>query len=152
MLFLPPYNTMEKKNTEYVRVFDGTTFPVWKFYMQLCFSKQKVAPIVSGAIPKPQDDAPEDVKLAWEKDDLAKHLIGSSVTFKILDSLVNCDKAASMWNTLCSQYQQKSKENIHTIQNNFFEYKMTPGDSITSHINKVLSIANLLRDLGKPLT
>lgn len=143
---------MEKKDSEYLRVFDGTKFPVWKFYMELCFSTKKIMPIVNGTLPKPDADAPELEKAAWEeRDNLAKQLIGSSVTMQILESLVNCETAAAMWSTLCSFYQRKSKENIQSIQNSFFEYKMTIGDDINTHINKILSIANLLKDLGKPL-
>lgn len=107
---------------------------------------------MNGTIPKPNDDAPEDEKLVWEKrDNLAKQLIGLSVTFQVFENLVDCETAASMWSTLYSHYQQKSKKNIHTIQNSFFGYKMTTRDSINNHVNKVLSTANLLKDLGKPL-
>lgn len=37
------------------------------------------------------------------------------------------------------------------IQYNFFEYKMSIGDSINAHINKVISMENLLRILGQPI-
>lgn len=37
------------------------------------------------------------------------------------------------------------------VQNSFFEYKMSRGDTITTHVNKVISMGNLLRDLGKPV-
>ena len=66
-------------------MFDGTKFPVQKFYMELYFSTNKIMPIVNGTISKPNDDAPEDEKLVWEKrDNLAKQLIGLSVTLQVL--------------------------------------------------------------------
>ena len=65
----------------------------------------------------------------------------------VLESLVNCETAAEMWFSLCSFYQRRSKENIQSIQNNFFEYKMTMGDDINTHITKILSIGSLLKDL-----
>lgn len=37
------------------------------------------------------------------------------------------------------------------VQNSFFEYKMSIGDSINAHVNKVLSLGNLLKDLGQPV-
>lgn len=102
---------MDKKDSEYIRVFDRTKFPVWKFYIELCFSTKKVMPIVNGAIPKPDADAPVIEKAAWgERDNLAKQLIGSSVTLQVLENLVKRETAASMWSTLCSFYQQKSKK------------------------------------------
>jgi hypothetical protein len=38
------------------------------------------------------------------------------------------------------------------VQNSFYEYKMSPGDTINSHINKVSSLGNLLKELGHPPT
>ena len=142
---------METKDPE-IRIFDGKKFPVWKFYMELCFSSRKVMPHVTGSIPKPADDAPEAEKLAWiDADNIAKNLIGASVSMSVLENLINCTTAASMWTTLCSLYQQKSKENIYMVQNNFYEYKMSVGDTINTHVNKVVSMGNLLKDLGKPV-
>ena len=142
---------METKDPE-IRIFDGKKFPVWKFYMELCFSSREVMPVVNGSIPQPADDAPEIEKLAWIKaDNLAKNLIGASVSMSVLENLINCTTAASMWTTLCSLYQQKSKENIYMVQNNFYEYKMSVGETINTHVNKVVSMGNLLKDLGKPV-
>ena len=144
---------MERKDSEYIRVFDGTKFHVWKFHMELCFSTKKVKSIVNGTLPRPDPNAPELERASWaERDDLAKTKISSSVTMNILESLVNCETAAEMWFSLCSIYQRRSKENIQSIQNSFFEYKMTTGDDISTHITKIPSIGSLLKDLGKPLT
>ena len=74
-------------------------------------------------------------------------MISSSVSFPVLENLMNCTTVASMWATLCSFYQQKSKENVYMLQNNFFEYNMSPGDSINTYINKVTSIGNLLKEM-----
>ena len=78
-------------------------------------------------------------------------MISSFVSIPILENLVNNPTAADMWATLCSLYQHKSKGNIYMIQNSFFEYKMCGGDSMNTHINKVLSMGNLLKDLGQPI-
>ena len=104
---------MERKDSEYIRVFDGIKFPVWKFHMELCFSTKKVKSIVNGTLPRLDPDAPELERALWaERDDLAKTMISSSITMHILESLVNCETAADMWSSLCSFYQRKSKENI----------------------------------------
>ena len=141
---------MDKRDSESLKVFDGNKFPVWKFYMELCFSTKEVMHIVNGTTPQPGEDASEIEKTAWQKsDNQAKQLIGASVTLPVLENLVNCTTAASMWSTLCAFYQQKSKENIYMVQNSFFKYEMSAGDSINTHVNKVISMGNLLKDLGK---
>ena len=72
---------MDKRDSESLRVFDGNKFPVWKFYMELCFSTKEVMHIVDGTTPQPGEDASEIEKAAWQKsDNLAKQLIGASVT------------------------------------------------------------------------
>lgn len=37
------------------------------------------------------------------------------------------------------------------VQCSFFEYKMSASDSIITHVNKVMSMGNLLKDLGQPV-
>ena len=143
---------MDKRESEPLKVFDGTKFPVWKFYMELCFATKDMKGHVNGTLPAPGDDASEADKAAWQKkDELAMQLIGASVTLPVLENLINCTTATSMWSSLCAFYQHKSKENIHMIQNSFFEYRMSIGDSINTHINKVLTMAKNLKDLGKPV-
>jgi hypothetical protein len=105
--------TNEKRDAELPQRFDGDKFPVWKYYMEIWFDDRDVLPVVDGTIPKPPDDAPDAEKLAWQKaNKTARRLISSSVSLPVLESLVNCPTAASMWSSLCAFYQQKSKENI----------------------------------------
>lgn len=142
---------MEKRD-EILKVFDGTNFQVWKFHMEICFEDKELLDIVSGATPQPDAASTKEEKEAWsKKNSLARRMISSSVTFTVLENLINCSTAHCMWSTLCALYQQKSKENIYMVQNSFFEYKMSRGDTITTHVNKVISMGNLLRDLGKPV-
>ena len=142
---------MDKKDPD-IRVFEGDKFPVWKYYMEICFADKDVMCIVNGTVPKPPDDASDAEQTAWYKADAqARRMIRSSVSLPVLENLVNCPTAACMWATLCAFYQQKSRENIYMLQNSFFEYKMRAGDSINTHIYKVLSMGNLLKDLGHPV-
>lgn len=142
---------MDKRESE-THVFDGDKFAVWKYHMEICFEEKEVMRIVDGTIPKPPDGASDAEKAAWNKANTqARRMISSSVSLPVLENLVNCSTAASMWATLCSFYQQKSKENIYMLQNSFFEYKMSAGDSINTQVNKVLSMGNLLKELGHPV-
>ena len=100
------FNKMDKKESETIKVLEGDKFPVWRFHMELCFKEKALLLITNGTTPKPGDNAPEAEKLAWEKaDTIAQRMISSSVSIPILENLVNCTSAASMWSTLCSLYQ-----------------------------------------------
>ena len=107
---------MDERDYSSLRVFDGDNFAAWKFLMEIYFNAEKIMPIVNGTVPKPADDAPEAEKAAWQKsNNLARRMISSSVSLSVLENLVNCSTAACMWDTLCAIYQQKSKENIYTV-------------------------------------
>ena len=107
---------MDKNNPDSLKVFDGDKFPIWKFYMENNFDAKDILRVVDGTIPKPPVTASEADKAAWNKANaLAKSMISSAVSFTVLENLVNCADAPSMWATLCSFYQQKSKENIYMV-------------------------------------
>ena len=143
---------MDKRDAESLKVFDGDKFAVWKYHLEICFEDKEIMPIVNGTIPKPPETATEAEKVAWRKANAqARRMISSSVSLPVVENLVNCSTAACMWSTLCAFYQQKSRENIYMVQNNFFEYKMSTGDSLNAHVNKVMSMGNLLKDLGQPV-
>ena len=144
---------MDKRVSESLKVFDGNKFAVWKYHMEdlICFEEKDIMSVVNGTLPKPPSSDAE--KTARQKaNTLARCIqISSSVTMPFLENLVNCSTAACMWTTLCAFYQQKSRENIYMVRNGFFEYKMSADDSINAHVNKVMSMGNLLKDLGQPV-
>lgn len=55
-----------------------------------------------------------------------------------------------MQNTLCALYEQKLKENIYMVS--LFEYKMDRTNTINMHVNNVISMGYLLKDLGQPIS
>ncbi|RWR98958.1 integrase core domain protein-like protein, partial [Dinothrombium tinctorium] len=53
-----------------------------------------------------------------------------------------------MWLKLQVLNQQKSKTSVHLLQQQFFDYKMDPNDSIAAHITKVETLSKQLKELG----
>ena len=143
--------TTDRRDSESLKIFNGDKFAVWKNHMEICLEDMDIMPIVNGTIPKPPETATEADEIAWQKANTqARRMISSSASLPVLENLVNCSTAGCMWTTLlCAFYQQKSRKNIYMVQNNFFEYKMSAGDSINAHVNKVMSMGNLLKDLGQ---
>ena len=107
---------MTTEKHEEIKLFDGTKFLVWKSHMQLYLEEKDLWNIVTrddlapiAAIPQPEKDA-------WNKKNfIAKRMISSSVTILVLENLVNCFTTKCMWTSLCSLYQQQSKENIYML-------------------------------------
>lgn len=118
--------------------------------MEICFADKELLNVVAGTYLPPPPDATVVDRNSWTKKNvLTRQIISSSVSLAVLEDLVNCTSVVSLWSTLCSFYQQKSQENIYLVQASFFECKMSRGDSINTHVNKVMSLGNLLKYLGK---
>jgi hypothetical protein len=73
--------------------------------------------------------------------------ISKLITLKILSKLAGCRTAYDMWKNLSTLYLKKTQENIFTLLRQFFEYKMSPSDDISTHIQNINSMAMLLGDL-----
>ncbi|UYV65135.1 hypothetical protein LAZ67_3003247 [Cordylochernes scorpioides] len=57
-----------------------------------------------------------------------------------------------MWKKLSTIYELKSETNKYLLQQRFFEYKMNPNDNIATHISKVETLAQQMKDLGEPIS
>lgn len=108
--------------------------------------------IVDGTTAKPLNSALHLDKEAWQKvDNFARRMISVSVTLPVLENLIDCTTDACMCSTLYAFYHKKSKENIYMVRNSFFKYKMDMTNTINTLVNKVVSMGNLLKDLGQPI-
>ena len=117
--------------------------------MGICFEEKNTMKIVNGTIVKPPNSAPSNDKETREKDgNLTRRMISASITLVVLENLIT---DACMWSTLYAFYQDDSKENTYMVQNSFFEYKMDMTYTINTHVNKVISMGNLLKDLGQSI-
>ncbi|UYV60728.1 hypothetical protein LAZ67_1002045 [Cordylochernes scorpioides] len=89
----------------------------------------------------------------WKKKDAkSKMLITTALEFKYLQQIVNCQTSAEMWKKLSTIYELKSETNKYLLQQRFFEYKMNPNDNIASHVSKVETQAQQMKDLGEPIS
>lgn len=87
---------------------------------------------------------------AWLKSDrIGQKTIGTSVGPQALLHIINCETAAEMWNKLKSVYEQKSKVNIHMLQQMWYSAKMSPTDIVASYIAKLKDIAHKLEVMGE---
>ncbi|UYV64053.1 hypothetical protein LAZ67_2006405 [Cordylochernes scorpioides] len=85
----------------------------------------------------------------WKKKDAkSKMLITTALEFKYLQQIVNCQTSAEMWKKLSTIYELKSETNKYLLQQRFFEYKMNPNDNIATHISKVETLAQQMKDLA----
>ncbi len=67
------------------------------------------------------------------------------------ESLYSCDTAADMWTKLNNQYQLRAADNLHLLWQSFYDFSHRPDDDMTTHLQKLSSIADKLRELGQPM-
>jgi hypothetical protein len=88
---------------------------------------------------------------AWNlKDVTYRNYIFATLTKPMKESLYSCDTAADMWTRLNNQYQLRAANNLHLLWQSFYDFSHLSGDDMTTHLQKLSSIADKLRELGQP--
>jgi transposase InsO family protein len=135
---------MDVAKSTTVDKFDGANFRQWKFQIK-CALRAKGLDI---NIPKPELDWEQ-----WNKDDgMAMFIITSAMDFKQIALVENCETALELMTKLESVYEQKSEFNKMLVHEKFYQYKMSPSDSMAQHISKIESLAQQLKDNGEKLS
>lgn len=89
---------------------------------------------------------------AWIlRDVTSRNYIFATLSKPMKESLYSCETAAIMWTRLDTQYRLTAAENLHLLWQSFYDFTHHPDDDMTTHIRKLSSIADKLRELGQPL-
>ena len=89
---------------------------------------------------------------AWNlKDVTSRNYIFATLTKPMKESLYSCGTAADMWTKLNNQYQLRAADNLHLLWQSFYDFSHLSGDDMTTHLQKLSSIADKLRELGQPM-
>lgn len=135
---------MDPTRSMHMEKFDGNNYRQWKFQIK-CALKAKGIDI---AAPKPRENSTE-----WSKNDgMAMFIITSSMDFKQITLIENCETAQEIMLKLESIYEQKSELCKMLIHEKFYQYKMSPSDSVAQHISKVETLAKQLKENGESIS
>ncbi|UYV61249.1 hypothetical protein LAZ67_1004106 [Cordylochernes scorpioides] len=135
-----------------IQKFNGDNFHLWKFQMKIILETKDLLSITDGSEVKPEIEDIAKFSNWKKKDAKSKMLITTALKFKYLQQIVNCQTSTEMWKKLSTIYELKSETNKYLLQQRFFEYKMNPNDSIATHISKVETLAQQMKDLGEPIS
>ena len=137
-----------------IEKFDGENWHIWKLKIKFILIDKGLWKIVSGRVQKPFGPGvtPEDVE-KWE--DLDERAL-SCICLHMKDSqLLNVSKAessAEAWESLETLYEHKNAASLLFLLQQFFTIKMSEGDSIAAHINKVRELAEQLASIGEKVS
>ncbi|UYV61190.1 hypothetical protein LAZ67_1003765 [Cordylochernes scorpioides] len=116
--------------------------------MKIILEAKDLLSITDSSEVKPEIEAIAKFSEWKKKDAKSKMLITTALEFKYLQQIVNCQTSAEMWKKLSTIYELKSETNKYLLQQRFFEYKMNPNDNIATHISKVETQAQQMKDLA----
>ncbi|UYV61796.1 hypothetical protein LAZ67_1006612 [Cordylochernes scorpioides] len=131
-----------------IQKFNGDNFHLWKFQMKIILEAKDLLSIIDGSEVKPEIEDIAKFSNWKKKDAKSKMLITTALEFKYLQQIVNCQTSVEMWKKLLTIYELKSETNKYLLQQRFFEYKMNPNDNIATHISKVETLAQQMKDLA----
>ncbi|UYV67553.1 hypothetical protein LAZ67_5001179 [Cordylochernes scorpioides] len=118
-----------------IQKFNGDNFHLWKFQMKIILEAKDLLSITDGSEVKPEIEDIAKFSNWKKKDAKSKMLITTALEFKYLQ-----------------QIELKSETKKYLLQQRFFEYKMNPNDNIATHISKVETLAQQMKDLGEPIS
>ncbi|KAI9555904.1 hypothetical protein GHT06_018428 [Daphnia sinensis] len=87
-----------------------------------------------------------------QKDVDARTIIHCNVEPHLQVIIEGCTTAATMWERLLLQFAQAAAANANLLLAKFFEYKYEKEHNVMSHIMRLTSMAEELRNLESPLT
>lgn len=136
---------MEVTNSMRIDKFNGKDFRQWKFQVN-CALKAKGLNINTE---KPSiGDTTQ-----WDRSDgMAMFIITSSMDLGQISLIENCDTAKEIMSKLESIYEAKSELNKMMVHEKFYQYKMSPTDSIAQHVAKVENLAKQLKESGEEIS
>lgn len=96
------------------------------------------------------ENASATVRNTWKEKD-AKVLISTTLDRSQKISLITCENAKEMWNSLCTQYERKSSSSKLLLFKKFQANTMEPRDTVVQYVSKTKNFALQLKYVGKAM-
>lgn len=147
---------MDKEIISIEKLHDKTQWMTWRFQVRVTLVASDIFDIVNGSKVKPSPgttDAEQKLLADWKlKDARAQKIIVTTIGQKFLLHILNCTTSHEMWQKLHSVLEQNNQTSIHLLQQKFFSFAKDPNDDIATHIAKIETIVQQLKDLGETIT
>lgn len=130
---------------------EASQWTVWSFQVKVILTAAEIFGVVNGddKIPTVTTDKDYAKNLAdWKKNDAkAQKIIVTSIGQKVMIHILNCTTAQQMWEKLKSIYEQDNAASKHLLHQQFFSYEKSADDDVATHISKLESIAQKLKNM-----
>lgn len=146
--FVETEEMMDKIKSYNIQKFDGTNFQLWKYQLEIIFRAEGILEVINGTSARPA--AAGNDQTQWDdRNTKAMLIISTAMEYNQLQVVMSCNNSADMWSRLKTIHEQRSAVNKITLKQKFFNYKMSPTDTIAQHISQIESMAQALVDIGE---
>src|SRR5260221_6229493 len=126
----------------------GKNWSDWSFQVKLHIGVHDALTVVDGELEapeKPDEGASDKLQKEYEaqrkvldkRDLVARHIIVSNLSPSVRQLVKTCETAKSMWDKLVSVNEQRTEQRLDRLLTELFDYRMSPGDSVVTHIAKL---------------
>lgn len=157
---------MDKEIISIEKLHDKSQWMTWRFQVRVTLVASDIFEIANGSKLQPAQEgtaqgtsdsvvteADRKAIAEWkQKDARAQKIIVTTIGHKFLVHILNCNTSHEMWKKLHSVFEQSCQTNIHLLQQKFFSLAKDPNDDIATHIAKIETIVQQLRDLDETIT
>lgn len=130
---------------------DASQWMAWNFQVRVILTAAEAFGVVTGDEVMPTDisDTQHANKLReWNKKDAkAQKIIVTSIGQKVMIHILNCTTSKQMWDKLKSIYEQDNLAAKHLLHQQFFSYEKRSEDDVATHISKLESIVQKLKNM-----
>lgn len=89
------------------------------------------------------------LKTRNKADRAASQILVKTLESKVMALLVQfCNSARDMWMKLHATFEQKTRQSAHTVQSEFFNFRVCAGDNMVEHIAKFENIIYRIKQLS----
>lgn len=133
---------------------------IWKFAVRnLLRASDGAYEVCVGDVVKPaalpadatsaQIDAFNAALRIWDKADrAASQIIVKTVESKVMALLVACENARDMWDKLHAVFEQRTKQAAHSVQSEFFSFRMVSSDDMVTHLARFENLVLRMQQLN----
>lgn len=133
-----------------IHQFDGSEFTVWSALFEAVLATKGVAFALEAV--KPEEKDQEEYQKWVKADREARAMILLGLSFEIVKSVVHLKTAKEVWEKLKQLHEKKTAANLIQLQQDFYNAKKGPQESISTYASRIEAIASRMRDFGEPVS
>ena len=135
-----------------IEKFDGENYHLWKLKIKFILIDKGLYKVAPGKHKRPSGGTLEEIEKWEDLDQRALFVTCLHLKDVQLLSVSNAKNFEEAWTSLETMYEVKNTARLLHLLQRFFTIKMSDGDSIATHINKLRELTEQLASIGEEIS